>query len=127
MPIAVVWDDDEKSIVVSKFADPWDWNDFYMAGETATMLAGTVSHPVALVSDISGTRSLPANAMVHFRAINRSSIPNVDLVLIVGGDTYTNTVIEMFQRLNKNEPINWIVVSSMSEARRQIAESRANS
>lgn len=127
MPIAVVWDNDEKSIILSKFTDPWDWNDFYMAGQTAAMLAGTVNHTVAFINDITDTRSLPTNAMVHFRSINRAGAPNIDLVLIVGGDTYTKMMIEMFQRLNKNEPLAWTIVNSMDEARALIAKKRQQS
>lgn len=128
MPIAVVWDSDEQTIVVQKFTDPWDWTDFERAlNITNQTLAPSVNHAVAVVNDISETRRLPTGALTQFRSTMHRRAPNVQWIVIAGANAYAEAMVAMFRQLYTSESADWFSVATLDDARALVARMRAES
>lgn len=68
MGINVYWDDPGKTILVVAYADPWTWEDYYAATEEIDRkIYQAKAVPVGIISDFTHSRSIPAQALTHFR------------------------------------------------------------
>lgn len=68
MPINVAWLDDECTILVISYHDPWNWEEFYSAmGKIKTLVPVDAPPPFAVINDYSHSTSIPADALPHFR------------------------------------------------------------
>jgi hypothetical protein len=124
MPIAIVWDDDDRTILRRVFTDPWDWADFHMAVQTSNTLAQTVNHAVAIINDVTGTQQLPQGAFGQFKAIARLDTISARMIFFVGGNAFTTSMFEMFRRFYKDESADWFTARTLHDARQIIAEKR---
>lgn len=70
MGITVKWDNQDKSILLVTYHDPWTWEDFYPAMQQAEHMILKTKRPIrGVITDFTHSRSIPANAFPHFKAV----------------------------------------------------------
>ncbi|MBN1965643.1 MAG: hypothetical protein JW910_13415 [Anaerolineae bacterium] len=124
MPVTVEWVDDAHSILLAHVADPWTWDDLFAAGDQASSLVGSVSHPVALVNDFTGTSRTPPNPITRLRELAEHLPTYTERTYMVGihtllGEIAVTTYSRVFGALE--------LVPTLEEAYQRITARRGSS
>lgn len=116
MGIRVAWTDDTRAVMVWHFDPDWDWDDWHSATEAAVKLRrASPSQPrVYVILNLTGTRVIPKNPLLHARKSLTSADPR-DIVILVGGSFVrflASTFREIYPKLGRK----FHVVGSYEEA-----------
>jgi hypothetical protein len=122
--ITADWLNPERTGIVSVATPPWNWEDYYEANRRIQEMLNTVNHKVDLILDFSQSGQLPPNALSHLRALGRKIHPNRGLVILVGMNTFMQSIANIFMRLNPNSSKRVRLVRTMSEALQLAEEAR---
>ncbi len=125
MPINVVWDDVQKTIIRWDFSDPWNWDEFRTAFEKSVEMNDDTGRRVDVIPYVGDSRiPVPTGAMGEFTRIARETPANTGLVVITGGTRFANAVISVFSRIYGQLAANWRMADSLEKARGMIAADR---
>ncbi|MBN1966096.1 MAG: hypothetical protein JW910_15710 [Anaerolineae bacterium] len=99
MAIQVQWADEAHTIIKWDFPKEIVWDDYTVANAEAAELAASVSHEVFTLFDMSNLQNLPANVVVRFPSVARSTPPNVKMSVMVGAALYVENLGRVFSRI----------------------------
>jgi len=122
MGIDIVWDDPDQTIVRWDFGREWTRADFKNAFNTTLQMARSVDGRIDVIPFIRHTPTVPQGILSDFGHIDRYISPNVGLVVVTGGNTFGQLLIDTFKRIYKVE--NWITAPTLEDARRVIHADR---
>ena len=122
MGIQVVWDDEAKSILRWDFETDWGWDDFRRAFEKSVDMGGDVGYRVDVIPYAGAIQQLPMGALREFQRIERNLPDNTGLIVITGGNTFTNAIINVFAKVNRINT--WMTAKTLEDARAIIARDR---
>ena len=101
MGVNAEWYDQNQTIIRYVFTDTWDWDEFYLSREWVRQAMASVDHKVALITDMSATRHIPANSMVHLRAVVLRINPNyAGVSVMVGTGSIGPAISAVLYKLN---------------------------
>jgi hypothetical protein len=124
MSIKVSWDNEAKTIIRYDFEGDWNWEEFHVAAQEAFKLTRSVEHTVDTISNfLPGTR-LPANAFLQFRRAMVDAPKNRGVTAIAGNSSFITRMVSVFSKVNKRLGERLVVVASLEEARKVLAERR---
>lgn len=99
MGIQTAWDNPERSIIIKTFTAPWTWHDFRSAWMTSRQMMLDVEHPVGVIFDMRQAGQTPSNPLANVRKAAASGLPpNWQLTVIVSGDTFVNSIVDILRR-----------------------------
>ena len=76
MNVTVNWYDESKTIIHYQFFGKWNWLEFWDCWNAALPEVEALDHPFSVLMDMSGTKHLPQDSLVHLRTITRGKVPN---------------------------------------------------
>ena|SRR5688572_29295682 len=120
MPIEVVWDNAEQTVLRFDYSTPWTWEDLRHAVQTASDMSRDMQRVVSVINDVSHASALPDGALVTFRGIARVTPDNTGLIVVAGGGMLVDAMISMFRRLSGSQAANWRTAKSLDEARAMV-------
>jgi hypothetical protein len=123
MSITVTWDNDDKSIILMTFEQPWTLPELETSQTQLHSLMFSVAHPVDLMLDVSKTGVPPANAMGRFRALSKVRFPNQRLLILVGTNMFVRSMIDAIQRVSNAFAVRdgeMMFAATREEARRML-------
>jgi len=124
MTVKVSWDNEIKTTIRYDFEGEWNWAEFHAAAQQAFALTRSVEHTVDTISNfLPGTR-LPANAFLQFRRAMVDAPKNRGITVIAGNSSFITMMVSVFSKVNKQLGKRLMVVSSLQEARKVLAERR---
>ena len=130
MPIHLVWDNDDKTILRQVYDGQWTVDDFNEAVVRNVEIQATVSHPVDVITDLrhstTQTRIMIAAVARH---MERHVPPNQRLVIMVGADAFLKIIARISRTLAPRTAKNAHMVDTIEEAYaiiRQTAEERVS-
>lgn len=124
MGIEVVWDDPDQTIIRWNFQVNWRWADFHAAFEQSLVMGEAVQRRIDLIPFTGMVVGIPVGVLGEFQRLQRQFPPNTCLIVVTGGNRFTNTVIETFA--HQNHIFNWRTALTLDEARAIIAADRAH-
>lgn len=126
MPITVVWDNEEQTIIRQDFNDEWTWADHAQAVKTTHALIETVAHPVDVIANLIHSRTWPQDPLSYARRNMQQAPPNAGLTVIVleGGNLFLETLLGIFRRIYRGIGNRLEIVHTLAEARALIASQR---
>ena len=86
MPIQVLWENEEQSVVRWHFTDPWTWQDFNAAQSRCHALMDTVPNTIDIILDLRETEHLPPGAFFRSKRHLDMLHPRAGIVVIVGAN-----------------------------------------
>lgn len=124
MPIQVNWDGDSHTTLLLHFDPEWSWDDFHSMVLRMADLARQVEHPVDLIFDLSVSRSVGSEAVVHIRRWIALWPPNTGHIAAISRQLMVTAVISILTRTTPACRGNVSMADSLDEARRILAERR---
>lgn len=123
--IIVDWDDVEKTIIRWTLQDGWTWEMYWKAFAQSNHLNEGNKQRVDVIVDATTTHHLPIGALGAFRSLDSRLTDNVRLIVIAGGSSLANAVIQMMARVYRID--SWRVAKSLELAYQLIAADRQKS
>lgn len=76
MALDVNWANDEHTIVIYTFVDPWTWDEFYRCWGWLKAEMDASAQPISIIMDLRASRAIPPDIMEHLKAILVQVHPN---------------------------------------------------
>lgn len=122
MGIAVVWDDDEKTIIRWDFDEKWTWDEFHEAFRISLEMSENITYRVDVIPNATKSPHMPIGALAEFKRLD-SQLPDiVKLIVVAGTSAFTRSMIELFGKIYRAQ--SWRTASSLDEARGYIIKDR---
>jgi hypothetical protein len=130
MPVQIVWDDAEQTVIRFELTGKWSWQEFYSAYTSKWDEVANVGHRVDAIADVTQTQYMPAGSITQVRSFANKRPHNTGIIVFAGANSYVTALMETVQKLFKvlsqrSVPVRF--AASLDEARAIIAETRVNS
>jgi hypothetical protein len=100
MGISVDWDNNEKTIILWTFSDPWTWEDFRVGFDRSYLLMRSVHHTVHILADARTVTKVPSgNILSNIRMLITRYPANLGLHVAVSENVMIRALGEMVGRL----------------------------
>jgi hypothetical protein len=116
VPIQVVWDNIDKTVIRFEFEGSWTWDDLYQASDEATAMLDTVPHMVDFVLDVRNANQIPRDFMNHAGNIANGQNPKRGLLVVVGANRLLRTLGGTLRRLFPQATKDVKIVGTLEEA-----------
>jgi hypothetical protein len=127
MPIYLLWDNAEHSILRIQFDDPWSWDDFATASQERNQWIAGETQQVDVLANMLMTRQLPSGSpLTHARSNLQHYPPNMGSIVIVTNSMFIDMMVNSFRKVfgaALGLPI--LAVNSLEAAYQQIEKRRA--
>ena len=121
MTILVSWGNPEKTIALATFGDSWTVEEAHQMIEDMYKLTTSVDHTVHTVLDFSNSRSSPTKLMSTGQHVQKRTVPNSGVSVVVGANSFLKAISQMIMKLFvKDQP--FFFASTFEEAKRIIAQ-----
>ncbi|MFQ3566133.1 MAG: hypothetical protein SNJ59_03965 [Aggregatilineales bacterium] len=126
MPVNMLWDDAEKSILRFEYQGKWMWEEVESAMKQANAELTTVQHRVDTIHDLTGSSGLPSNALSHASSLSRHIPAQAGISVVTGSSTLINTLLSVFSKVYPQFGSRYKNASTLEEAYALIERSRAS-
>lgn len=99
MPIQIIWDNEEKTVLRASYIGRWTWEELYVEIDQSNALLDSVEHNVDIIHDWSQSARIPPDAMVHARNLIPKIHPRVRVNIHVGVDSSFTMLWKIFARV----------------------------
>ena len=130
MPISVVWDDDEHTIVRYIFEGSWQWLEFKPVVDEAVRMSHSVTHRVDIIADLRKSATLPmrdAFSVIKYMADQSADNVLEGIFVVVGGGTFVKAMGNAFKNVYPNLGARPFFVHKIEDAYDQITADRESS
>ncbi len=125
MPVQIVWDDEEKTMLRHIYQGEWTWQEFDVAVATAYTWIESVPHRVHIIVDLRQTGPLPANVLLHIRGLADRAHPRIGKTIIVGTNAFLQRLYDVFTSVYAIPHNHVILAPTLEEAHRQLSNASA--
>jgi hypothetical protein len=131
MPWTVKWLDDDERVLVAAPVDPWTWEEFKDATQTAQALTKGKPYPVDLIYHLGDDLTLPkpppgehVAPWVPMRDVLMQQPANRGVVVVVAAPLFIESIVKNLKAVvrDQKETGNIRLVSNMDDARKILAE-----
>jgi len=126
MPIQVVWDNEEKTIIRYIIEGNWTWDEMNRAVATSNAMLDAAEGKIHFIHDMRESRGVPSGALSQLRRYIGKEHPKTGQSIIVG--TQKSTMMQLGQSLlnmvHKIYKRDWgfLFADSLEEARQLLAK-----
>ncbi|MDQ7027841.1 MAG: hypothetical protein Q9P44_20045 [Anaerolineae bacterium] len=99
MPIAVNWDNEEKTIIRWQFLAKWTWDDYYGALQNSRKLTQQATTMIDVIVDMRASKSLPSHLFTHAQNAIQTTSLNVGTIVVIGVTPLLRFAFNTFKRL----------------------------
>ncbi len=125
MPINIVWEDDEKTIIRISVSGKWTLKEFNDCFDVLVKLYSSTSNKVDMIVDARKNQTNMLNAISSLGRMDRSTHPNHRSITIVGSNPILRVVGNISQRVAPHISRNLGFVDTIEEAHARILQLRA--
>lgn len=123
MPILVVWDNDEKTILRYDIRGRWTWDEMMNAYNEGAALLKEVSHTVDFIVypiDPISKAHIPPNSLSNVLRLHGKSLSNAGVTALINDNTTARTLLRLLSALNPRIAARYIMVDTLEEARQKL-------
>lgn len=117
MPVAVIWDNDEQSVIRFDFKHGWTWDDFNSACRLAFRMIEATGHQVDVIFDFNNSRVMPEGMTLHMRNVLSAAPAHLRFILVVTNNPVIDTNFAVLSRVHKTLGERLLTVPSVDAAR----------
>jgi len=125
MPILLVWDNDQKSILRQVYVGHWTQEDFFASFAEAEALYSSVEHDIDLIIDLRQNQTNPLSMINTFSRTESRVHPNHASVTVVGVNSFIRVLGGISVKLAPRLSRNLAFVATLDEAYAHIRQMRA--
>lgn len=126
MPVNMLWDDTEKSILRFEYHGKWSWEEVYDMMAQANVELSAVQHRVDTIHDFTGSNGLPSNALSHASSLSRHIPEQTGISVVTGSSVFINTLLSVFSKVYPQFGSRYKSAGTLAEAYALIERSRAS-
>lgn len=122
MPVEVIWDNEEKTIIRQIYSGVLILEDYMAATDRFLELANSVEHTVHTILDRQNVEEMKASSMKAMKYANERIPHNVGLRFVIKPNKLSEAMINMGRYLAPKLVNNVVIVDSVEEAHQKVAE-----
>jgi hypothetical protein len=122
MPITVVWDNDQKTILHYTYTGKWTWAEYEAVVDQAAQLVKDIDYQIDVIADFSETSLLPDQAIHGFKKSLDTRPINFGVAVLVTQRIFITRLVDAFSRLYRKIGQKLVIAPSVSEARAILAQ-----
>jgi len=127
MPVQVVWDNDDHTIIRYTLDEDWTWEDMRAAVVISNKMLDGVDHKVHFIHDATAVTGLPSDMLSQLRTFIDKEHPNTGQSVIVGAKKsaviiLAQSLLAMIHRLYKKD-WGFMFADTLDEARGMLTKS----
>ena len=84
MPITVEWNDQSQARIDCRFSDPWSIEQFIESRKSCHRMLKSADRAIPVLLDLRATHAVPAGALRHFSAMQRTAHPRQGQLIVLG-------------------------------------------
>lgn len=127
MPVNMLWDDAEKSILRFEYQGKWTWEEVNNMMAQANVELTAVPHRVDTIHDFTSSSSgLPSNVLSHASSLSRQIPAQAGMSVVVGSSALINTLLSIFTKVYPQFASRYKSASTLDAAYALIEHSRAS-
>lgn len=131
MPIEIVWDNPEHTILRYDIRGKWTWEDLFSARDQVFALMDSVNAKrVDAIIHFKESLNLPPGAMSQLKQLREHPHPKAGLTVMVGANRFMRTMFGTFTKVYNTatgHSVDFVYAKSLEEARDVIARDRIRS
>jgi len=120
MGIKILWEDRSKTVMRQVYEGRWTVDDYRNAVDTTRKLLNGLGHTVHIIVDVTASARTPSNLLSVMRYVETQVAPNQGMVVVVGADAYTQSILSIAKRIAPRATGNTSIVNSLEDARAMI-------
>ncbi len=125
MSVAIIWENEAHTAVHLNFEPGWCWTECDRAVDEANAAIRGASHPVGIIHNLLQGPDLPLDDFVfHLHHVIHDIPENLDLIVIVGGNAVTQSILSTFFKASVGVRERVVFVDSLENARDLLAKRR---
>ncbi|MBE2183873.1 MAG: hypothetical protein IAE89_10645 [Anaerolineae bacterium] len=125
MPINIVWEDDEKSILRMSYSGKWTLKEFDQSIQEALALYRSVSHDIDLIIDTRSNQTNILNTISSMARMESEVLPNHRSVTVIGVNPMLRAAAGIGSRIAPRLNKNLSFAATIEEAHAHILQMRA--
>jgi hypothetical protein len=122
MGIQLTWDNEQHTILVQTYEDPWTLEDYQRCAEETGQTITGQQHTVHVIIDNSRSKETPSNILSVVRYADSIVAPNQGIVVIVRPNSTFRAVSNVSRKIAPRATRNTYFAASLEDARHLIAE-----
>jgi hypothetical protein len=126
MPVNMLWDDAEKSILRFEYQGKWTWEEVNDTMVKANLELTAAQHRVDTIHDFTGSSGLPSNALSHASNLSRQIPMQTGISVVTGSSAFINTMLSVFSKVYPQLGSRYKSAHTLDEAHALIERSRAS-
>lgn len=126
MSIAIVWDNNDNSVLRITFGKVWTWEELDSSIEAAKALMDQVNHQVDQIIDLKNISGVPEGAFWRLHKLTQTKHHNQGRVILVGGNAFMRAMMDTLRRVVSDlfETETLVIVPTIEDARAQLFKKR---
>lgn len=117
MPLTVVWDNAEQTVICYRIVGRWSWDEFYDVWQKSMVMIRSVPHTVNGIVDLGQAIGMPQGAVLKTAYMVRNQPANAGITMIAGGGGFVNLLVTGLKRVAPREGRHLFIASSVESAR----------
>lgn len=123
MPVRVQWDDAPHSVDATTrvlrfdYEGDWNWNEAHMAFDWADVLMQETQQPIAVIINMSRSRTTPTDALQRVTVSAQRTQHNIGTIVAVGATPFVSVMGEMVRRLYSRYAVAPYYAATLDDAR----------
>jgi hypothetical protein len=122
MGIRLTWDNEQHTILVQTYEDPWSLEDYQRCAEETGQTITGQQHTVHVIIDNSRSKETPSNILSVVRYADSIVAPNQGIVVIVRANSTFRALSNVSRKIAPRATRNTYFAASLEDARHLIAE-----
>ncbi len=122
MPIKVIWDNEEKTIVRHIFEGQWTWDEFEICTQESKALMESVDYTVQMILDVQKSPGMPQGFLSHMRTVTQKPHPNAGALALVGASSFIRAFTNVFLNVTPSNKRSFMMCATVDEAREWLAK-----
>jgi hypothetical protein len=122
MSINVIWDDEEKRVLLFAFAGRWTLDDLRAARDQAIAMMDSVPHRVDIILHLQHSADIPAGVIQEFRQGMVMAPDNLGALVLVGHNALVRITLSVFHQLYRHMSDTVWARGTLDQARAALVE-----
>lgn len=116
MPVHIVWDDDDRTIIRYDYEGRWTWEELYIASKQVPDMFSAVSHSVDVIHNLTGSRGLPGGALSHANRLSTQLPDNWGVSVVAGSNMFVSGMLNVFRKIYRQFGERYFTTTTLEEA-----------
>ncbi len=117
MPINILWDNEQKTIIRFDFIGNWDWDEYWHCVERSNAMLSEVEHPVNTIANLHESAGLPTGSIQQIKRTFDQAPRNLGIIVINQGGMFVRVMASAFARVYQRQSQRIFLAESLESAR----------